>query len=330
MVGRPPELAVPRPLVVATAPLLLFTLACFSGPHVVKQTDYEREISQRGLAPAPSGPHATGPLARPGALALEGVLSSAVAVPAATTRDEGAPGEYSANDWGRARLSVGMTRWLEAGLQIEGSPADWAEPLATDIDARGYRGVLGRGGPQLRARAPIGGGWSFDGLLEAEGALLPYIHAETLTTTVTTWKPGDGGPDVAVTSSEVGEAELLHRWYWTARAGLGFAWTSPGGVDVSLGTSAENLPSFYGRDNATWGCTDWSDGSRDCGEEPDRPADLRTVLAVTGTLALAVPIRNTPFTLLAAVNGHFGDDPIVASTPVSGDVGLRLSPRAKR
>lgn len=301
----------------------------YHSPALIRTEEYQRDIEQVGVAPSPTGSHAIGPLPQKGRLAFDTELSTAAVPSPARSRLVGAPGTYAASEWARVRIATGLNDNVELGLELEGSPLNLSHPLATDLGIATVSGVIGRVGPWIRGRARSQHGEYIEAQLQGSGTLLPYDHIETETLTITDY-------DYGIVRNTYGHTDTLERqaalFFWGWRAGMAFGHETRDGWDLSLGASLEGLPSFYGFNHASWGCEYYSDSTSVCTEAPRRPADTRLVLAWTGTMALAIPVGQTPFTLLTSISTHRGSDLTpaheLAEVPISGTLGLRVTPRA--
>ena len=315
----------------------LLCVGCF-GPAVTRRTVYLREIQQAGLGPAPSGPHAAGPILDAGRVSLEAGISAALPHEPTQTREEGAPGMLLAQEWIHGRGAVGATSWLEIGMEMQVSPAFMARPLATDLAGNELSGALVRAGPQLRFHFPVGAPLQAGVLAEADVMQLAYRHRERLTTTVTTYarkEYGDGygdgygsayGTDIEtteVTTETTGGPRRV--WTASARTGAMFSWRAPKGVGVVGGMLVQVVPTFYGTSASTWSCTDYTDGSHDCQSAPERPPDIGA--GYVGTLFLSVGVPVADLMVVAQAWGNpIGDMDVIRGTDVGGDVTIRFTP----
>lgn len=309
--------------------LLLGGLAlggCMVGPSVVRREVYTREIEQAGVVPAPSGLHAVGPLAPEDGIAIEAELSTAAVSAPQRSREQGGPGVYVASDWTRVRVATGLNEHVELGLELEGSPLDRVHLMSTDVGYASVTGVLGRVSPWVRARAQNRGGSYLETQLQGSGTLLPYENLETRTTTTTTY---DQGVETSALVAQDWTERQSALFFWGWRSGVSLGRVTKRGWDLSFGLSGEVLPSFYATNSATWSCTWWDNGRSFCEREPRRPADAAMVLALSSTLALGVPVGQTPFTLIGSLSGHASGSvraPELRMVPYSGALGMRWTP----
>lgn len=309
----------------ALLPLGLLLGGCM-GRSLTNREVYTRDIEQVGVVPAPSGLHAVGPLAPEGGVAVDASLSSALVASPRQSREQGAPGAFVASDWGRLRLSHGVRRGLEIGLELEGSPLELVHPLATDLGDATVTGLVGRAGPWVRARAQGRGGGYLESQIQGYGTLLPYNHIETLHITATSWEHGLQTSESTRTVWDQRESVLF---FWGWRGGFAFGRVNERGWDLSLGLGGEILPSFYGYQHDQWSCSWFSDGSAACETEP-KHRDTKPVLSWSGAATLGVPLGDTPFTLIGTLTAMSGDAynaPELMLVPLGGSLGMRWSSR---
>jgi hypothetical protein len=112
---------------------VIFAVACACIAGGGNATTDHFTIHQAGLVPAPSGPHAAGPLVPYHRLAIEGAASATTVTPIGETRSAGANGQIVPRAVVRARIAYGVLERLELGADVEFASGAWGVSLPSDL-----------------------------------------------------------------------------------------------------------------------------------------------------------------------------------------------------
>lgn len=266
------------------AALILASLVGCYGPTLVRSDIFERTTMQVGVIEAPTGPHGTGPQLDRGQIALQGALEYSAVPQATTTRAGGASGALLASAWARGQATFGVSRWLQLGVELEGSPASIARPVATDVSPDGWSELMLRGGFNVRAHFDAGA-IALEPFVEVEATSVSWFHNDTLVETVTTY-----GRDGTTSTSTRGQQEFKRGAYLMGRTGLGFVFGHSGKVQVRAGPFIGNSPWLYGSWSDVWGCKYYADGSSECSGPEHEPAQVSTIFMPGMFANLSVPL----------------------------------------
>lgn len=239
----------------------------------LKATDlYDRQILQEGVLAAPTGPHMLGPQLAPGQASVSGALEYSQPKRATSTRSQGASGAALALAWGRAQVGVGVTDYFQLGFELEGSPAGFARPVATDVTTDAWPGVAVRGGVDTRFHFDAGR-VAFELLTEVALSNVRYAKQDRVVETVTVY--GEDGSTWGESQESVAE-ELHRRVFVSGRMGGGLV-VPVGPVRVRGGTMVQTAPWLYGSWRDHWGCAYYV-RDEDCIDPSEPPADVAVIV----------------------------------------------------
>lgn len=259
--------------------LALLLLSACTHRGELKATDYyDRQILQSGMLSAATGPHLLGPQLEPGQIAVQGALEYSGGVPARVSRESGASGGMLASFWGRGLVSAGLWPFLQIGVEIEGSPAQLARPLATDVDPSGWNRALWRAGVDVRARFHVGRvTWTL--FNEVEVSSLRYQHSDRTVETVFLY---DNGEAIDQWSETTGSSDFVRTKFLSGRMG-GSLGLEVGAAELHAGPFLQTAPWLYGSWRDHWGCDQYAYDS-ECIDPTEPPPDV-TILLVPGLFA---------------------------------------------
>jgi hypothetical protein len=303
-------------------------------------TSSSYRVQQAALVPAPSGPHAAGPLVARRKLAIEGAASFTTVAPSGETRANGAMGHVVPRGVVRGRIAYGVLEGLELGADIEVASAAWGASLSSDLadDALAPATFI-RSGAQLRA---IVVGTRRLGLgvnAEASVASVPFaatVVNTTTTSSITTTTVTDPGGNPMTTVSPgpssttvtaVGASSYMTLLF--ARVGLFGTFEPVRWLSILGGVLGQTQPVFFGSLDGTFSCsatlgtTAASTTASGCSGIPAEQI-VPVTTSFVATPWLSVGVTAGPIVLYAQGHASVATDPhVVGATPLGGDVGVR-------
>jgi len=293
----------------------LSLLGCGS---LTQRTTYTRTVRQAAVAPAPGGPHATGRQLEKRQIAVEGGFSDTVTSPGHRPRERGqAPGQVLLNKGVRLRGAMGVTDWLEVGVEMEVLLPGEGSALTGDLSVTTEgNSALVMGGPQVRVEAPwrpITVGASAEFIFSS----LPYrwqIYEDAVREDFTE----DGVP---VTHSSSYWTKTGSLFYFYFRFGVHAAVHLLPGLGAQLGFMLHNHPVFFGEETVTEVCDNLNGCS---GRVPEDLDHTRLTMMGTAFLSITADIYG-PLVLVAQGFCHAaGDSQLLDHGRFGGDLALRL------
>lgn len=257
------------------------------GPAAVRSEYHQRTTLTKAMAPVPQPPVLDGPLPEPERLATEAWLSYGRYLQAPFDYASDGPATWVPSWHGRARLSYGLTPWMEAGLGFGFSGHLAGQPLMTGLSDEGLDGASANAVFALRAMAPLDAELRLGGVLEAGGWSLP-TRREVIEETSVDWDD-DYGPWFTDYDTSTSTARSIRVWYGVIRGGPQLAYQAAEGWYVSLGALLTSHPFIRAVRVQEWSCS-WTEEqvAYDC-PGPDEPSFADHALLFEPTISVSAP-----------------------------------------